>query len=88
MGKGKDMGEELSGMLRGVPPQNILIAFDDKPAKSLADLKEQQNDPQHQQSNQPQPASPSHPDSPEPGDSNGHSQPNNPNQPGENPAAG
>ena len=43
MGKGKDMGEELSGMLRGVPPQNILIAFDDKPAKSLADdLKEQQ----------------------------------------------
>ena len=37
MGKGKDMGEELSGMLRGVPPQNILIAFDDKPAKSLAD---------------------------------------------------
>lgn len=49
---------------------------------------EQQNDPQHQQSNQPQPASPSHPDSPEPGDSNGHSQPNNPNQPGENPAAG
>lgn len=43
MGKGKDMGEELSGMLRGVPPQNILIAFDDKPAKSLADhVKEQE----------------------------------------------
>ena len=43
MGKGKDTGEELSGMLRGVPPQNILIAFDDKPAKSLADhVKEQQ----------------------------------------------
>lgn len=42
MGKGKDISEELSGMLRGVPPQNILIAFDDKPAKSLADLKEQQ----------------------------------------------
>ena len=41
MGKGKDISEELSGMLRGVPPQNILIAFDDKPAKSLADLKEQ-----------------------------------------------
>ena len=40
MGKGKDMGEELSGMLRGVPPQNILIAFDDKPAKSLADHSE------------------------------------------------
>lgn len=42
MGKGKNIGEELSGMLRGVPPQNILIAFDDKPAKSLADhVKEQ-----------------------------------------------
>lgn len=45
MGKGKDISEELSGMLRGVPPQNILIAFDDKPAKSLADLKEQQKSP-------------------------------------------
>lgn len=43
MGKGKDIGEELSGMLRGVPPKNILISFDDKPAKSLADhMKEQQ----------------------------------------------
>ena len=30
MGKGKDISEELSGMLRGVPSQNILIAFDDK----------------------------------------------------------
>lgn len=41
--KGKDMGRELSDMLRGVPPQNILISFDDKPAKSLADyVKEQQ----------------------------------------------
>ena len=39
--KGKD--KELSEMLRGVPPQNILISFDDKPAKSLADhIKEQQ----------------------------------------------
>lgn len=43
MGKEKDMDTELSGMLRGVPPQNILIAFDDKPAKSMADhVKEQQ----------------------------------------------
>lgn len=43
MGKGKDIGEELSGMLRGVPTKNILISFDDKPAKSLADhMKEQQ----------------------------------------------
>ncbi len=39
------MGEELSGMLRGVPPQNILIAFDDKPAKSLADLKSSRKSP-------------------------------------------
>ena len=31
------MDKELSEMLRGVPPQNILISFDDKPAKSLAD---------------------------------------------------
>ena len=39
--KGKD--KELSEMLRGVPPQHILISFDDKPAKSLADhIKEQQ----------------------------------------------
>jgi len=37
------MDKELSGMLRGVPPQNIMISFDDKPAKSLADhVKEQQ----------------------------------------------
>ena len=43
MGKEKDMDKELSGMLRGVPPQNILISFDNKPAKSLADhVKEQQ----------------------------------------------
>lgn len=43
MDKEKDMDKELSEMLRGVPPQNILISFDDKPAKSLADhVKEQQ----------------------------------------------
>ena len=43
MAKGKDMDKELSEMLRGVPPQNILISFGDKPAKSLADhVKEQQ----------------------------------------------
>ena len=41
--KGKDLDRELSDMLRGTPPQNILISFDDKPAKSLADhMKEQQ----------------------------------------------
>ena len=43
MDKEKDMDKELSEMLRGVPPQNIMISFDDKPAKSLADhVKEQQ----------------------------------------------
>mgnify|MGYP001061269426 FL=1 len=43
MDKGKDMDKELSGMLRGVPPQNILISFDGKTAKSLADhVKERQ----------------------------------------------
>lgn len=43
MGKEKDMDKELSGMLRGVPPQNIMISFGDKPANSLADhVKEQQ----------------------------------------------
>ncbi len=41
--KGKDLDRELTDMLRGVPPQNILISFDDKPARSLADhVKEQQ----------------------------------------------
>ena len=35
--KEKNLDGELSEMLRGVPPQNILISFGDKPAKSLAD---------------------------------------------------
>lgn len=44
--KGKDLDRELSQMLRGVPPQNILISFDDKPAKLLADyMKEQHEKP-------------------------------------------
>lgn len=44
--KKKDLDGELSGMLRGAPPQNILISFGDKPAKPLADyMKEQQNKP-------------------------------------------
>ncbi len=39
----KEKDKELSEMLRGASPQNILISFDDKPAKSLADhVKEQQ----------------------------------------------
>ena len=41
--KEKNLDGELSEMLRGVPPQNILISFGDKPAKSLADhVKDQQ----------------------------------------------
>ena len=41
--KEKSLDGELSEMLRGVPPQNILISFGDKPAKSLADhVKDQQ----------------------------------------------
>ena len=41
--KEKDVGRELSDMLQGTTPQNILISFGDKPAKSLADhVKEQQ----------------------------------------------
>ena len=43
MDEKKNMDKGLSEMLRGVPPQNILISFDDKPAKSLADhVKERQ----------------------------------------------
>lgn len=43
MAEKKDMDKELSEMLRGVPPQNILISFDGKTAKSLADhVKERQ----------------------------------------------
>lgn len=44
--KEKNLDGELSEMLRGVPLQNILISFDDKPAKSLADhVKEQREKP-------------------------------------------
>ena len=43
MDKEKSKDKELSEMLQGVLSQNILISFDDKPAKSLADhIKEQQ----------------------------------------------
>ncbi len=44
--KEKDLGGELSDMLRGVPPQNILISFGDKPAKSLADHMKEQKEKQ------------------------------------------
>ncbi|MDE7055051.1 MAG: hypothetical protein K2O84_09625 [Oscillospiraceae bacterium] len=48
MDKEKDMDKELSEMLRGVPPQNILISFDDKPAKSLADHVKEHQEKSHQ----------------------------------------
>lgn len=41
MAKEKDTGKELSEMLRGVPPKNILISFGDEPPRSLEErLKE------------------------------------------------
>ena len=48
MDKEKNKDKELSEMLRGVPPQNILISFDDKPAKSLADHMKEQQEKVHQ----------------------------------------
>ena len=53
MGKEKDMDKELSGMLRGVPPQNILISFDDKPAKSLADYAKERQEQARQKKRRP-----------------------------------
>ena len=53
MDKGKDMDKELSGMLRGVPPQNIMISFDDKPAKSLADHVKEQEEKARQRKRRP-----------------------------------
>ena len=47
------MGKELSEMLRGVPPQNILISFDDKPAKSLADHVKEQEEKTRQKKRRP-----------------------------------
>ena len=42
----KDPTEGVEDMLRGVPPKNILISFDDKPAKSLEDyMKERAQKP-------------------------------------------
>jgi len=43
----------LSEMLRGVPPQNILISFDDKPAKSLADHVKERQEKAHQKKRRP-----------------------------------
>ena len=53
MGKEKDVGKELSGMLRGVPPQNIIISFGDKPAKSLADHVKEQEEKARQKKRKP-----------------------------------
>ena len=53
MGKEKDVGKELSEMLRGVPPQNILSSFDDKPAKSLADHVKEQEEKARQKKRRP-----------------------------------
>ena len=53
MDKEKDMDKELSEMLRGVPPQNIMISFDDKPAKSLADHVKEQQEKSHQKKRKP-----------------------------------
>ena len=53
MGKEKDVGKELSGMLRGVPPQNIMISFGNKPAKSLADHVKEQEEKARQKKRRP-----------------------------------
>lgn len=53
MGKEKDMDKELSDMLRGVPPQNILISFDGKPAKSLTDYAKEQQEKARQKKRRP-----------------------------------
>lgn len=46
----KKSPDELADMLRGVPPKNILISFDDKPAKTLEEhIREQQQRKKRQQ---------------------------------------
>ena len=47
------MDKELSDMLRGVSPQNILISFDGKPAKSLADYAKEQQEKARQKKRRP-----------------------------------
>ncbi len=43
MDKRKSPSQDLSDMLRGVSPRNILISFGDKPARTMEEiLKEQQ----------------------------------------------
>lgn len=43
----KDTGDELGEMLRGVPPSNVLLAFDEKPAKTLEEhIKDQKQQKQ------------------------------------------
>ncbi len=43
MDKRESAIQDLSDMFRGVPPRNILISFEDKPARMMEEiLKEQQ----------------------------------------------
>ena len=53
MDENKNMDKELSEMLRGVPPQNILISFDGKPAKSLADYAKERQEQARQKKRRP-----------------------------------
>ncbi|MCR2027030.1 hypothetical protein [Anaerotruncus colihominis] len=53
MDEKKNMDKELSEMLRGVPPQNILISFDGKPAKSLADYAKERQEQARQKKRRP-----------------------------------
>ena len=53
MDEKKNMDKELSEMLRGVPPQNILISFDGKPAKSLADYARERQEKARQKKRRP-----------------------------------
>ncbi len=53
MDEKKNMDKELSEMLRGVPPQSILISFDGKPAKSLADYAKEQQETARQKKRRP-----------------------------------
>ena len=53
MDEKKNMDKELSEMLRGVPPQNIMISFGNKPAKSLADHVKEQEEKARQKKRRP-----------------------------------
>lgn len=44
----EDVEINLENMIRGTPPQNILISFDDKPSKTLAEHKKEQEQARRQ----------------------------------------